>query len=476
MRTKRRAIIKLSFILLAIVVGLILCFVPFKVAGTNYTWKSIAGDIKLGSDLKGGVYAVYDIAEGESTDNIDARLDATVNRLLAIVQSKGYPEATVVREGDTRIRVEVPDVASPDKLFRLLGEPADMQFKVLDSNQEVKETLTSLTGKNVKNAAVGYQEGKYGVSIQFDDAGATEFGRATESAVGGYIQILVSRGNSEYEVLTTASVSEAIYGGSTFISGSFTYESADELAQQLLAGAFDVKLNCEVSEVMSASLGEEALKYSLIAGAIALAGIIIYLCVVYRGMGIVSGIALLIYMILYIFLLWSFPWVQLSLPGIAGIILSLGMAVDANVIIFERIKEEYALGKSINASVHAGFKKSLWTVLDANITTILASIVLIVLGTGTIQGFGITLLMGIVISLLTAVLISRGLFKIMLAINKYDNRFYGLKREEGVVEQPDEEPAKKAKKNEVEGIPFDEAVREAARSEHSDEKLGGEQA
>jgi len=432
MRTKVKAIIKLSFILLAVVIMAIACFVPIKVGFQK--WKGFAADIKLSTDLKGGVYAVYQVAADESTENLDSRLQATVTRLSTMLEGEGYADATVVREGTNRIRVEVPDVSSPDALFEIMGQPAVLTFKLYEDAEmgTLIETL-DMTGKNVKGAEAVMQEGQYGVTVRFDTAGAKEFAEVTSANVGKYLVILDGE-----TVLTNATIQEAITGGSTFISGDFDAERAELLAQKIVAGAFDVRLTLMESDVMSATLGEDALKWALIAGIIAVVGIIAYLVGMYRGMGLVSGIALLIYTVLFIFLLWSFPWIQLSLPGIAGIILSLGMAVDANVIIFERIKEEYALGKSINAAVAAGFKKALWTVLDANITTILAAIVLIILGTGAVRGFGITLLMGILLSLLTALLISRGLFKLLLQINKSNPKFYGLKREEDVVEIPDE--------------------------------------
>lgn len=457
MRKKRRAIILISFILVMTVIALVLCFVPMKFGNT--TWEGFASNIKLGTDLKGGVYAVYEVSDDESRVNLDERLDSTVTRLLNMIQDKGYPEATVVREGNTRVRVEVPDVENPEALFRLIGEPASMKFRIYetaDDNAQLLEEL-SITGKNIKSASASYQDAKYGVSIEFDNIGREVFSDVTSRYLNKYMRILVNtEGASDenaWQTLTTAQLSTRILDGKTFISGSFTQESSESLAQQILAGAFAVKLKLQQSDVMSASLGVDALKYSLIAGLIAVAFIIVFLCAVYRGMGLVSGIALMIYAALFIFLLWSFPWVQLSLPGIAGIILSLGMAVDANVIIFERIREEYALGKSIKSSVSAGFKRSMLTVLDANITTILASVVLIIVGTGTVQGFGITLLMGILLSLLTSLAISRGLFKLFLNINKNNAKFYGLKRDETVVEIPDEDDS--GKKKEDDAISFE---------------------
>lgn len=424
MRKKRSAIIKLSFIVFALIVGVLACFVPMKIAGTFFTFKSFIQDIKLGIDLKGGVYAVYDSADDPDQSNMDSRLESTRLRLLEMMQAEGYTEATVVREG-SRLRVEAPDVEDPEALFKILGEPADMVFELYtDQSTPAENPYTGITGKNVVNAQAGTYEGGYGVYLEFDSEGSTLFYNVTNENVGKFICIKVNG-----EIKSTATINEAIAGGRPVISGNFDYTTADTLAKQILSGAFDIKLKMVESDVISASLGVDALKFSLIAGIIGIAVVMIFMGVIYRGMGLVANISLLFYTIMLITLLWSFPWIQLSLPGIAGIILSLGMAVDANVIIFERIKEEYRLGKSINASVAAGYRKSLWTVLDANITTVLAAIVLILLGRGTIQGFGITLLMGIILSVVCGLLVSRGITSVFLQLNKTNNKFYGLFRD-----------------------------------------------
>lgn len=435
---KRRAIIKLSIFSFFIAIALILSLVPFDIPWTNYKFKSFAGGIKLGIDLKGGVYAVYDIADDEpDRTNLDSRLDGTVTRLHNMITQKGYMEATVTREGETRIRVEVPDIENPKKLFEVIGEPATLEFRL---NGE-----TVLTGDTVRDAYAAYtEENGYVVQLIFDSVGAKKFGDITKNNIGKNLDIVVNG-----QVISSPTIEAAIDNGKPVITGRFTYESADMLAKQIVAGAFDVKLQLIESSVVSPTLGANALTTSLIAGAIGIVGILVFLCILYRAMGAMASLSLLSFMSLYLFFLWALPWVQLTLPGIAGIILSIGMAVDANIIIFERIKDEYRLGKSINASVTAGFKRSLNAIIDSNVTTIIAAIVLIFIGSGSVRGFGITWLIGVIISMFCSLVITRALLKNMLKIEKLNPAVYNLKREADVVEIPDEDDDKKAKRKQA---------------------------
>jgi len=428
---KRRAIVKLVLISVAVAIALFLALVPFNIPFTNYQYKSFAGGIKLGIDLKGGIYAVYDIADNEEDrTNLDSRLEGTVSRLYSMITSKGYMEATVSREGDTRVRVEVPDLENPEELFEVIGEPAVLEFRI--------DGETLLTGDTIENAYASYSnESGYVVQLIFNSTGAKLFGDVTTAHVNEVMDIVVND-----QVISQATISQAITNGKPVITGNFDYESAEKLANQIVSGAFDVRLQLIESSVVSPTLGANALTTSLIAGGIGLLGIIIFLCVIYRAMGAMSSISLLLFTALYLFFLWALPWVQLTLPGIAGIILSIGMAVDANIIIFERVKDEYKLGKSINASIAAGFKRALAAIIDSNVTTIIAAVVLIALGTGSVRGFGLTWLIGVIISMFCSLVVTRGLLKTVLKINKTDAKLYNLKREDDVSEIPDDDNTK----------------------------------
>lgn len=427
--SRRKTIVKSVLIFAGIIILLVLSFVPFRVPGTFEDFQSFAGSIKLGIDLKGGASAVYDVADDEEDlGNLDARLDGTASRLLSMINGAGYMEATVNREGSTRIRIEVPAITDPTQLFDLIGKPADLQFKI--------EGETLVWGSNVTDAyAITYQGG-YAIQLKLDAKGTEDFSNATTNNIGKAMDIVI-----DGETISSPNIEVAITNGTPVITGDFTYQAADDLAKKILSGALGVKLSIVEKYIISPTLGVDALSTSLIAGGIGILLVMIYLFIFYKGLGIVADICLMLFTGLLMWLLAAFPFVQLTLPGIAGIILSIGMAVDANVIIFERIKDEYKLGKSPRAASASGFKKALWTVLDANITTAFAAIILIILGKGSVRGFGITLLFGIILSVTVALTVSRLLTKYAVILFGDKPRMLGLKRDTGVLEMPDEDPA-----------------------------------
>lgn len=421
---KKTAIKRLIFIILVTIIGICLSIFSFPILGTTYDFNGFANSIKLGLDLKGGVVAVYDCSEIEGMEgSLDDKIDATVLRLGELLTSKGYTEAVVTRQGTNQIRVEVPDVDNSKVLLDMIGEPALLEFK---ENQDDKEA--KLTGSHVQSVEAGYQQGEWGVSIKFNSEGTVIFAEMTEKAYNNnnapiYIYL-------DGELISQPAVQSVISGGTTFISGSYDQESAEAFALQILSGTYSVSLSLSSSEVVSATLSDGAITKSLIAGLIGLAIMLIVIVLLYKDLGLLASLALIINAVLMIFFLMAVPYVQLTLPGIAGIILSLGMAVDGSVIIFERIKEEYASGKKMHNAFNDGFKRSVNAILDGQITTLIAAVVLAILGTGTIKGFAIVLLIGICVSLFTSLVVQRGLLKIYLALNAKNPKRAGLVREE----------------------------------------------
>lgn len=433
---KPTAIKRFIFIGILLVLGFVLAFASFDIPFTHYTYNGFANSIKLGLDLKGGVLAVYEASakEGDTAD-FDQQLLATQTRVTQMITEE-YAEAVITIQQGNRIRVEVPDVSDPETVFELIGQPASLEFKAEEDKDGVVHDAI-LTGKNIVGAYASQQQTssgafEYGVSIEFDAEGAALFYDLTKQKADEEGSIYIYRNG---ELFSAPTVSEAIAGGKTFISGSMdTYEAAEEFATQILSGTFSLDLTLLENTVVSATLGVDALKYGLIAGAIALVLIFAFIIWRYRMMGVLASLALCFYVILMLFFLQAIPFVQLTLAGIAGIILSIGMAIDGNIIIFERIKEEYASGKRIAQSVRGGFKKSLSAILDSNITTIVVSIILIILGTGSIRGFAITLLIGVVLSMLTSLLVTRGLLNMYYPLNPDKPKHYNLKREDDVSE------------------------------------------
>ena len=428
--TKKRATKSIVFIILLLIVGILLAFCRFEIPFTNQTYNGFINSIKMGLDVSGGVTAVYDakLADENSDVDLDTAIQSTINRLESILADRGYTEATVTTQQGNRIRVEVPDVEDPQEVFDLIGNPAKLSFKTEeDPNAESK-----ITAADIKSIKYDFQNNEHGVAIDFNSEGSLKFSELTEE--------LVSSGGSVYvyigdELYTTLSVKEHITGGSTFISGGMdTRAEAEEFALRIMSGTFSAELSLYESSIVSATLGMDAISTGLIAAIVGLLLIFIFMAVMYRTFGLMADIALMFYVILVLFFLQAIPLVQLTLPGIAGIILSLGMAVDANVIIFERIKDEYRHGKRIPASVKGGFKRSTTAILDSNITTLMVCIVLYILGTGAIKGFAITLFIGIVVSMFTAIFVTRWLINICLAFNSSKEEYYNLYREEGVNE------------------------------------------
>ncbi len=416
---KKSTITKLVFLGLVLVLGMIFAFVPMQFGLTKYNPFLSRESISLGLDLQGGVYAVYQ-ATNTDTDNLDIKMEGTRSSLESLLASKGYTEATVVREGTDRIRVEVPDVDDPSGILQVIGEPTTVRF-VLDSTNE-----TIITGDNIVNAESGYNATNgYVVSLEFDSEGRKKFAEVTANNQGQTISIYLGDSTTPIQ---TANINETIPDGRAIISGNFTQESATELAGQIMSGTFDVALELKETQTISPTLGEDAMKYGLIAGIVGFVLVILFLCLIYRMMGVAATLALVLYVIIYLFFLAVLPWVQLTLPGIAGILLSIGMAVDANIIIFERIKDEYRGGKSIMAAYHAGFKKALFAILDSNVTTVIACILLMLLGTGSVSGFALTLLVGVLISLFSSLVISRFILKYFINLNSYNAKLYNLKR------------------------------------------------
>ena len=439
---KPTAVKRFIFIGVFLILGFVLCFAKFDIPFTHYTYNGFINSIKLGLDLKGGVLAVYDanLKEGDEGD-FDQKLLATKTRITNLITEE-YTEAVISIQQGNRIRVEVPDVSDPETVFDLIGQPASLAFKAEEDTEDtIHEAI--LTGDNIKRAYASQQQTsdgnfEYGVSIEFDAVGAQKFFELTTEKVGDKIYIYRNG-----ELFSAPTVNSAIAGGKTFISGSMdTYEEAENFATQILSGTFSLELSLIENTLVSATLGVDAIKYSLIAGVIALLLIFAFICWRYKMMGVMASVALAFYVVLMLFFLQALPFVQLTLAGIAGIILSIGMAIDGNIIIFERIKEEYAEltkkgsdgslheARRIQSSVSKGFRKSLSAILDSNITTAAVSLILMLFGTGSIRGFAVTLLIGVLLSMFTSLVVTKGLLDMYQPLNSKKASSYSLKREE----------------------------------------------
>ena len=424
-----------------------------------YNYKAFPKAISLGLDLSGGVYAVYDVDDTQESyknmtaDEQKAAVEGTVSALESLLFSKGYTEAVVTsskEEGKYKIRVEIPDVEDPEKVFELIGDPADLEFKEyvdgtndlsLDDASGSVNLSSKITGDDVAKAGVQYDTDNqyYVVALEFTPEGTTKFKEATTALVSKQLAIYIND-----SLVIAPTVNEAISTGRCSISGNYTYDDAYALAVKITAGSFPLKLNMAQCSTISATLGVNAIKAGVIAGIAGVILIMLYLCFLYRLLGVGASISLWWYVLTFLFFLAVFPWVQLTLSGIAGVLLAIGMAVDANVIIFERIKEEYAIGKTIRTATSTGFRRSLGAILDGNITTIIGAVVLIILGTSALKSFGITLLIGLIISLISSLLMTRLTVACIMAFTREENAgLYNLYREEGVARIEIEEESEK---------------------------------
>ena len=371
--------------------------------------------IKLGLDLQGGVDIVYEpqLDEGMSDEEIASAMEAAQALIQTRLDKNGYTEAEVAIEGGKRLRVDIPGVEDPQQAVTEIGAAGMLYFYDQPKVMEGQEITTILTGKNIKEArpAQNTQTGEFVVSIQLDEEGTKAFDEYTGAHQGETIYIYL-----DDTLLSYPTLSAHIVDGSGQISGHFTAESATKLANNINAGALPFTLKAISAEGVGAKLGAGALKASLLAGMIAFIILLVYMVVVYRLCGLAADIALVLYVALEILVLTSMN-ATLTLPGIAGILLSIGMAVDANVIIFARIKEELVVGRTVRLAVDAGFNKAFRAIIDGNVTTLIAGIVLYFFGTGLIKSFATTLMVGIVISMFTALFITRLALKAFVGMN-----------------------------------------------------------
>ena len=441
-----------SIISLVVLVALLVVFGITATTGFGTTGGA-AQDIPLGLDLEGGVSITYQVV-GDSNPSSEDMSD-TIYKLQQRVQNYST-ESVVYQEGSDRINIEIPGVSDANEILAELGKPGALYFlreKDAEGNLNyqiaglsedgfvyalskpiedmVADGEVVLTGTDVKSADAGsVQSGttknnEFIVSLSMTDEGTKKFADATTKAFAAGESIAIYY---DGKIVSAPSVNAAITDGQAQISGSFTYDEAEKLASTIRIGGLKLELEELHSKVVGAQLGEEAISTSLMAGLIGFAVIVVFMILVYRIGGLAASLALALYIELIVILLDAFE-ITLTLPGIAGIILSVGMAVDANVIIFARIREELAKGKTVASAIDIGFKKAMSAIFDGNITTLIAAAVLGVLGTGPIKGFASTLALGIILSMFTALVITKLIMKSFLALGAKSEKLYGVGKE-----------------------------------------------
>ncbi len=427
MKNKKKGLLQL-FVIIAII-GL--CSY-ITLVGLTDAHKGSAKNIKLGLDLAGGVSITYEAANGKPTAT---EMKDTIHMMQQRAEVYST-ESSVVQEGDDRVVVEIPGVENADEVLSSLGKEGSLDFVAeddisFDKNNKPTYKKFVCSGKHVKNAEAATQQYQTTsnkenvVQLTLNARGAKRFAKATKEAYPTRKKIYIIY---DGKVLSAPQVQAEITDGKAVISGSFkTFQEADELASMIRIGALPVELKEIQSQVVGAQLGQDAIQSSLLAGAIGFGLVVLFMLIFYRLPGLAASIALLFYLVVMLVALNGLD-ITLTLPGVAGIILNIGMAVDANVIIFTRIKEELAKGKSVQSSIKLGFDKALSAIVDGNVTTLIAAAVLYVKGSGTVKGFATTLAMGIVLSMFTALYITKIILKAMYALGVDDVKYFGVEK------------------------------------------------
>ena len=400
------------------IIGLLITLICIGVFG--YFGYDTMDDIKLGLDLAGGVSITYQAVEENPSSE---EMSDTIYKLQQRVQNYST-EAEVYQEGSNRINIDIPGVSDANAILEELGKPGSLIFVDESGN-------TILTGDQVASAKAAIQEKNgqksYVVSLTFTEEGAKTFADATAKNIGKRIGIIY-----DGSLVSYPTVNSAITGGECYIDGMQDYDEAETLAATIRIGSLSLELEELRSNVVGAKLGQEAIATSLKAGAIGFGIVAVFMIAVYLVPGLASVLALCLYVALELVLLSAFE-VTLTLPGIAGIILSIGMAVDANVIIFTRIKEEIGVGKTVKSAIKTGFSKALSAIIDGNVTTLIAAVVLFWRGSGTVKGFASTLALGIVLSMFTALFVTKAILNALYNLGLDDPKFYGVSKEKKAI-------------------------------------------
>lgn len=384
-------------------------------------WYCFTKPVKFGLDLKGGAYVVLE-AKADENQKIDKNaMDRLIEVLDRRINGIGVAESSVQKAGDNRVIVELPGLNDTEEAIKLIGKTALLEFKLMNEDGTLGETL--LTGNSLKKADVSYDNlGRPQIQFELTKEGAQIFAKITRENIGRQLAITL-----DGQVQTAPKINSEIPSGSGVITGNYTVDEAKATATLLNAGALPVKAEIVETRTVGATLGDESIAQSKVAGIVAVVMIWLFMLIFYRVPGIIADIAIVFFGIITLALL-NFLDATLTLPGIAGFILSLGMAVDANVIIFERIKEELRYGNSVINAIKSGFNKGFIAIFDSNLTTLIITAILFMFGTGPIKGFAVTLAIGTLASMFTAITLTKVLLQATAKLFNLNNpKFFGVK-------------------------------------------------
>ncbi len=421
-------------ILILIAGSLTLAFTGLTIGG--FKIEPVQDAMKFGLDIEGGVVVLYEAKTDATGDDLHKLMNQTVQVMGKRINEMGLTEPLITRQGKDRIRVELPGVQNIQEAISAIGQTAKLEFYLITDKNPVIEGMTLenvsseyvLSGKEMKDAGYAYsQKEGHSVQLKMNSEGADAFAKATKKASemsprGGQIAIVL-----DGIIISAPYAKNQIPGGEAVINGSFTQEEASNLGALIRGGALPVELKEIQSSQIGPTLGKNAFDSAMKAAQIGFVLVVVFMIGYYRLPGFIASISLILYSVLLLFTMVGFN-ATLTLPGVAGIVLSVGMAVDANVIIFERIREELRNKKSLRASIDSGFTRAFKTIMDSNITTMIAAVVLFYFGEGAIRGFAVTLMIGIVISMFTALIVTKAMIKSSIALPAFNNKkLFGAK-------------------------------------------------
>ena len=411
----------LFFLIVVLIAGLAVIAINGLTIG-KFSIEPVKDQLKLGLDIKGGVAVVFEAQTDETGAALTKTMTQTKNVIGRRINDLGLTEPVITLQGEKQIRIELPGVKDAQSAFDVIGKTALLEFVLVTGDQMAVEGADASTieyesilqGTDIKDAFLTQDEfNQPCVGLQFTDAGTELFKQGTQKAVStpaGRAQVAIIL---DGKIISAPTADQVISNGSATITGKFTFDEANELALLIRGGALPVQLEEVKTSVIGATLGLDSFNSAVKAAAVGILLVMVFMSIYYRIPGLISSIALVLYAVIVVYVLIILN-ATLTLPGIAGIVISLGMAVDANVIIFERLKEEISNGKSLRASIESGFHRAMSTIIDSNVTTFIAALVLFAFGEGPIRGFAITLMIGIISSMFTAVIITKTLLKLSL--------------------------------------------------------------
>ena len=446
---KKNSIVKFVFLFIIAVLGVLLCVLPFNVPASTNRYNGFLTSIEKSMDINGGVVAIYDCTlPNGGTSNLDQAIDNSIDKINKIFNTEGYNELNVVRQGNNKVRIEVAGALEEDRAFSYIEDYKEIKMTVQQLSDTVTDPRVFVDSSDIATAypSVDYENSSHGIVVEFTSNGLTklqelkDFASETSNSTI-YVYLGELKSTNLLSEISVDNVNDNTMFLSASSNGSYTMSDATEakeIAYSIVSGSLDVKLNFVESSYISPALGENTQLFIGIASLIVIVLSFVFLIVRYGDLGLLGALSMVFFLILYIFFLQAIPLVILNLSGVFGILLGFVIAIVSNIIIFEKIREEYSIGKKIHLACKGGFKKSLWIILDGHFLTLLTGIFIWIFAPVSLKCFAITLLIGTLLSMFTSLVMTRYFVNIYLPINSTKAKRMHLYRDKNTVELKDD--------------------------------------